>query len=239
MINTYFITMALNSPPHIQAKIYLLTHKEGGRSNPFFSPYQCEFRPYTYNSSNSIVIENANPENTMLAQREEVLCNIWFVYGTRFHVGKLHEGFHFKLQVGSEIVGEACITKVFAEELHHWHAETLLAEFKQKQLQDVSNSFKNPLRKIFRNRSAIGFKETTPLFKNSYFSAHFELSKGFHSWITYEDLTVLSLGQHRLKCTNHYTLNGKEYELYDIATWNDKSYALCQVYSEKTVAYGI
>jgi len=227
--------MSLSFPPHLQAKVYLLTHKEGGWDYPCFSPYSCQFRPYTSDISNSIFIENINPENPMLAQGKEILCNILFGYGIKdYHIGKFHEGFHFKLQIANRIIGEACVTKVFAEELYYWHAETLLAEFKQKQLQDVSNSFRHQLCKLHSE-----LKTTIPLFENSYFPAHLKLPKDTYLMITYEGLAALSLGQHRLKCTYRYALNGKKYALYDIATWNDKSYALCQVYSEKTVAYGI
>lgn len=220
-------------PPAIQAQVCFLTGEVENKPTPFLNEYDSLFKHHTYKSLHSIRITYANPNNVILLRGEPILCNIWFLYGNQVHVGKLHEGFHFQITEAARIIGEVCITKVFAEELNYWHPETLLKEFKAKQLEDISDSFKYQLRSLHGlSKSAI------PLFKDSYFPAHLKLPKNTsYPSITYEDLAILSLGQHKLKCTNYYALNDKRYDLYDIATWNDKSYALCQIYCEKEVIY--
>ncbi|MFT5702670.1 MAG: translation elongation factor EF-Tu-like GTPase [Rickettsiales bacterium] len=94
-------------PKDIEAEIYFLTSKEGGRSSPACDGY----RPQFYYNNHDWDARHLYPDVEKVNPGDTVRTYLGFM-SPQEHFGKVYVGMEFLVREGSRIVGKGKITKV-------------------------------------------------------------------------------------------------------------------------------
>lgn len=97
----------MHVPRNIEAEIYFLTPKEGGRSTPAFTGY----RPQFYYNGKDWDASHIYPDVEVVNPGETVRAYLGFL-SPHEHVGKVHVGMEFLIREGARTVGKGVITKI-------------------------------------------------------------------------------------------------------------------------------
>ena len=102
-INSYSTNTSL------QAKVYILTEEEGGRSKPFLIGYKPQFYFRTIDITGNIskIITGSNSSVQMVLPGDTVILEIDLLYGTVLEIG-----LNFAIREGGKTIGAGVITKI-------------------------------------------------------------------------------------------------------------------------------
>ncbi|MDR0604218.1 MAG: hypothetical protein LBG80_07965 [Bacteroidales bacterium] len=105
--------------PELEAEIYYLTTKEGGRKSLVVNGYRGQF---FYNGNDwDIQQEFINKDICNLGETIRVYIQ---TLSPDFHVGKFFVGKNFEIREGEKIVGQGKITKVIRPDFYYWDFES-------------------------------------------------------------------------------------------------------------------
>jgi len=102
----------MERPKDIEAKIYYLTSKEGGRSTPVFSGYRGQF----YYNGLDYDAPQEFPDVTEVKPGETVRAYLAFLT-PQLHANSIHKGMDFLIREGARTVGKGKVTKILELEV--------------------------------------------------------------------------------------------------------------------------
>jgi len=95
------------TPNDVEAEIYFLSSKEGGRESPVFN----EYRPQFYYDGHDWDACHNYPDVKQVNPGDTVRSYLGFLSPAE-HYGKIHIGMEFLLREGARTVGRGIITKI-------------------------------------------------------------------------------------------------------------------------------
>ena len=113
--------------PELEAEIYYLTEKEGGRKTAVATAYRGQF--YYDNHDWDAPQQFLDKEWCEPGDTVKVLLQ---TASPDFHCGKFFVGKEFEVREGSKTVGKGRITKVLREDFNYWDGETFLKNLDKK-----------------------------------------------------------------------------------------------------------
>jgi hypothetical protein len=120
--------------PELEAEIYFLTEKEGGRKNPVKNGYRGQF---CYNGKDWDAPQQFIDKD--ICNLGETVKVYLHTLSTDFHVGQFFVGQEFETKEGARIVGKGKITKVLRPDFNYWDGSTFLKSIDNK-IKPYSNS---------------------------------------------------------------------------------------------------
>ena len=97
----------MEHPKDIEAEIYYLTTKEGGRNTPVFSGYRGQF----YYNGLDCDAPQEFPDMEEVKPGETVRAYLAFL-SPQLHANNIHEGMEFLVREGAKTVGKGKVTKI-------------------------------------------------------------------------------------------------------------------------------